>query len=604
MKEIRIEKLCLENFKCHDHLALDFGGRNASIYGDNASGKTSIYDALTWLLFGKDSLGGGAMEVKPLNSAGEVRDHQAVTQVTAVLWTEGRRWELRRTYRELWATKRGEKEPVFQGNTSEYYVDGVPCRRSDYLTRVRALVEEDTFRMLTTISRFAGELNWQQRREILYDLAQVAGDREILESQPRFAPLLRGMGDLSLGDYQKKLLAEKKSLSGVKSDIPARISEVETTLREVGSPDFAALRARREILLQEREALATDTGLRAQIRSRQLDLRQLEQENTAYRASQGQEERAIQRQLRDNGTQMAAARVDLDGEIRRVQGDLAEEKARTFAGGVCQTCGQPLPGPALERAQASFAREQARRVESLELRLSDLLARKAEGELRVSRLERERKNLEDQLKAARQVGAAPADLAGYSEKRQQILGDLADLQGALAKQSGKESRREKVEAEIQKLDRELGKESLLDFTRERLAKLRRDSEEVQARLEEIGEQLYRMEDFSRFKVQFVEAGINSRFRLARFRLCRELLSGGLEDCCDVMLDGVPYGNLNTGARINVGIDIINTLSQHYGVRVPLFVDNAESVTRLEPGLGQVIRLVVSPGDGALRLERE
>ena len=94
MKENRIEKLTLENFKCHDHLTLDFGSRNASVYGDKASGKTSIYDALTWLLFGKDSQGGGTMEVKPLNADGEVRDHLAVTQVTAVLRVEGRQWEL------------------------------------------------------------------------------------------------------------------------------------------------------------------------------------------------------------------------------------------------------------------------------------------------------------------------------------------------------------------------------------------------------------------------------------------------------------------------------------------------------------------------------
>lgn len=600
MKEIRIETLALENFKCHDHLTLDFGGRNASIYGDNASGKTSIYDALTWLLFGKDSLGGGAMEVKPLNAEGEVRDHLAVTQVTAVLQVEGRQWELRRAYREVWATKRGEKAPVFQGNTSEYYVDGVPCRRNDYLARVRALVEEDTFRMLTTISRFAGELNWQQRREILYDLAQVAGDREILEMQPRFAPLLEGLGDLSLSDYQKKLLAEKKSLSGVKSDIPARISEVENTLKELGNPDFSALRARREVLLHNREALTTDT--RERIRSRELDLRQLEQENAAFRGTQGGQEQEIRRRLRENSAQMALSRVDLDGEIRRVQEDLAAEKARRFAGGLCPTCGQALPGPALEQARDSFTRDQARRVDSLNLRLSDLLARKAEGELRLDRLERERQTLEGQLKTAGQ--AAPEDLPGYGEKRQQILDDLAALQKELAAQSEQEDRRKKIDTELRQLDRELGKESLLEITRGRLETLRRDSERVHDRLEEIGQQLYLMEDFSRFKVQLVEAGINSRFRMARFRLCRELLSGGVEDCCDVMLDGVPYGNLNTGARINLGIDIINTLSQHYGVRVPLFVDNAESVTRLEPGLGQVIRLVVSPRDSVLRLERE
>ena len=65
--------------------------------------------------------------------------------------------------------------------------------------------------------------------------------------------------------------------------------------------------------------------------------------------------------------------------------------------------------------------------------------------------------------------------------------------------------------------------------------------------------------------------------------------------------GVPYICLNNGAKINVGIDIINTLSRHYGVTVPLFVDNAESVTRLQACSAQVIRLVVSENDKELRM---
>ena len=72
----------------------------------------------------------------------------------------------------------------------------------------------------------------------------------------------------------------------------------------------------------------------------------------------------------------------------------------------------------------------------------------------------------------------------------------------------------------------------------------------------------------------------------------------------MVYDGVPYQALNNGAKINVGIDIINTLSLAYGVRVPLFIDNAESVTRLEETETQTIRLVVSEQDKELRIDYE
>ena len=89
--ELRLKRLHLENFKCHKALTIDFGGRSTSIYGDNATGKTSIYDGLTWLLFGKDSLGNGekSLEIKPLRPDGSVEDHEAVTEVEAVFLADG-----------------------------------------------------------------------------------------------------------------------------------------------------------------------------------------------------------------------------------------------------------------------------------------------------------------------------------------------------------------------------------------------------------------------------------------------------------------------------------------------------------------------------------
>ena len=142
MKNIRIMQLRLENFKCHRLLELDLQGNSATIYGDNAAGKTSIYDALTWLLFGKDSAGNGEknIDVKPLSAAGAVADHNAITAVEAALLVAGEPVTLRRTYREVWSTKRGSSVESFDGHTSEYYIDGVPCKKNAFDSRIREIV--------------------------------------------------------------------------------------------------------------------------------------------------------------------------------------------------------------------------------------------------------------------------------------------------------------------------------------------------------------------------------------------------------------------------------------------------------------------------------
>ena len=100
----------------------------------------------------------------------------------------------------------------------------------------------------------------------------------------------------------------------------------------------------------------------------------------------------------------------------------------------------------------------------------------------------------------------------------------------------------------------------------------------------------------------LEAKINKKFNHATFRLFIENINGGLEECCDTTYQGVPYNSMNNGARINIGLDICNTLSQHYGISLPCFIDNAEAVSKIIDTNAQQIRLFVSEADKKLRIE--
>lgn len=242
---IELITLSLENFKCHKHLEIRFDGRSASIYGDNAAGKSSIYDGLTWLLFGKDSGGKKDFDIKPLTPEGAVKDHAAITSVEAVLRVNGAERKLKRTYYEVWSTKRGSAETTFYGHSSSFFVDGVPCKKNEFARRVGEIVDEEVFRLLTSVSYFAAEMPWQERRAALFDVAAVATDGEILSSDARFAPLEAEMGSLPLEDYRKKITAQRKGLNVVRSEIPARLDECKKTVEDLSSLDFPALEAER-----------------------------------------------------------------------------------------------------------------------------------------------------------------------------------------------------------------------------------------------------------------------------------------------------------------------------------------------------------------------
>lgn len=641
MKAIKINRLTLENFKCHQLLNLTLDGRPVSIYGDNATGKTSIYDALTWLLFGKDSMGNGEknIDIKPLDANGEVRDHEAITSVEAEFSVDGEAITFRRTYREVWTTRRGTGAPVYEGNTSDYFVSGIPMKKNAYDSAIKELVSEDLFRMLTSVSYFASGMKWQERRAVLFDMAGTLTDKEIMASNAQFAQLLDSMGKHSLSEYKTKLLHERKGLTGVRDDTPTRINECQRTLQDISGIDFASARAEEQELTAKRDgiqvqlmAMEQDSVLekkRLDLREAKLERDQLEARNRAHR--EGQRSTGRDLSYLHNEVSREKARVEsnrgflqgvkssiarYDKEIQNSRDEYVRVNGEAFAGGICPTCGQPLPFEQLQEATRIFNLKKEDRLEKIIQKANSLKEEKQRSEGRVQEIEQEIsqreaniRELEEQLRNAQSVTVTITDLPEYAEGIAAANAKVNALQTEISGLVADSSKvREQLRSDLAAANDQLrfvqgviAKEAIKGQTEKRIEELKADARNAAEALETIEKMLYLMEEFTRFKAKFVEDSINDLFRVATFRLFREQANGGLEERCDVVYNGVPFMGLNNGMKVNVGIDIINTLSRYYGVTVPLFVDNAEAVTRLEACNAQVIRLVVSEEDKELRI---
>ena len=92
---IVLKSLDLVHFKCFPKLHLDFHEGVNNIYGENAAGKTSVYDSLTWLLFNKDSAGNARPDIKPHGAP-----QGTMPEVTAILIVDGEPIKLRKVLRE------------------------------------------------------------------------------------------------------------------------------------------------------------------------------------------------------------------------------------------------------------------------------------------------------------------------------------------------------------------------------------------------------------------------------------------------------------------------------------------------------------------------
>src|SRR5690606_30190993 len=176
------------------------------------------------------------------------------------------------------------------------------------------------------------------------------------------------------------------------------------------------------------------------------------------------------------------------------------------------------------------------------------------------------------------------------EQIRQAQADVSTTVAAIQKEA------DEISGAIQALEQAKARFEARESGLKRIEELKAEERRLAAEYEELEHQLYLTDEFIRTKVRLLEDKINSKFKMARFKLFNVLVNGGIEECCETTFNGVPYGNLNNGARLNIGLDIINTLAEHYGFSPPVWLDNAESVVNILPTKGQQIRLIVSAAD--------
>ena len=595
--QMKLNRLTCSHFKSFRSYSLDTGGGNATVYGDNGTGKTTLPDALHWVLFGKDSTGRADFELKTVGDDGRAEpmlDHS----VELELELHGQPLQIKKTLSENWVKARGSARAEFAGHRTAWEIDRVPLQKKEFDAAIARLCDEERLRLLTSPLYFASVLPWQQRRRILMELCGGLAEDEVIAASPGLAELPHLLSGRTIEDFRRVLAAGKTLLNQQLKMIPVRVDEVSRSLAPAGKDSRETLLA----AVHEAEAALRDASEARpgpQQAGRQQALRQADESLTLALREQGERERRL--------SVARSRRAELADEAGRLEARLTAKRAewqRRDAApspeplpGVCPACGRELPPDQLEQARAQAAAEFARRRDAALRQLSvegqALAARNGELSAQLAELDSSLPGLE----------AALAETTARAAEARSSLAALGPAQSAEPLDAASQAKTQQLLSQrslaLATFDRrELG----LD----RIAELQRQEQTLSAEYAELERQTFLTEEFLRAKVQLLESSINSQFRLARFRLFEPQVNGALSEVCEVLGEGgIPYnGGLNHAARINTGLDIINTLSRHYRFSAPIFIDNAEAVTQLEDTAAQLIRLVVSETDKTLRVETE
>lgn len=667
--KLKIRSLHMENFKGIKSLDVNFSNKT-SIKGQNAAGKTTIFDAFTWLLFNKNSAGEEKFNVRPLDKDGKRIDNVEI-KVVAVLDVDGKEVELSKVQKQNWVKKRGTDTVTLQGNVNSFEIDGYPKSEADFKAYVSGLAQsEDMFKMLTNPQYFSS-LKWKDQRDILMRLATDVSDVELAQTDAKYAPLL---GELEKAPSTDDIRAKfSKALSEWKKkqlEIPVRIDEVEKSKIDVdvAEQELAKVDLVRRIAecgKKMENAGSTLGDLRSKEMQLQFDMSGMEQtmnrELSNKRSIMDAELRDCKNELEHFAVTISLKEkqisdnektiTDADAERKKLGEQYNSEKAKAFdetpylfdeskwifdeSTTVCSLCGQKLPDDKIEQIKADFearkekAKEDSFRkladakrnfieqtnsnMENIKSKgfeqkriIEDLTKKNVELQQSVESLEKqEKETLAKKEELSKQLSELPEE-ADYSQNEEyvklkvehdKVFAKIEKLESEGADSVVDELKAEKadLQAQLDEVNAIIAKASMNVEIDERIAQLQAEQKEIGQKVADQEQMLYLLEEFIRFKLDKVSESINSHFKTVNFKLFEMQLNGGMKDCCECTVNGVPYSTLNSGHRIVAGLDIIRSLSELYGVSVPIFVDNCEAVSsgNLPDMESQMICLYVS-----------
>lgn len=638
---MKLTKLELLNFKGLKAFTINFNG-DVIIRGDNATGKTTVFDSVCWLLFGKDSLDRADFEIKTLDRGEPV--HKVNHEVTGTFTLdEGGTVELKRVYREKYSSPRGG-EVTMTGHTTDYFVDGVPKKEKEYKEIVNSLVDENIFKLITNPLYFNETYSWQNRRKLLLEMCGDISDKDVIAEYSELKALTDILSGHSVDDHRKVVAAKKTAINKELDMIPVRIDEALRGKPTIDTP--------RDVLIQEislatttLETLEADKALlvnghavvdtRAELKDVQRRLMaresELQMEYKKQSALKSNEYDMVVSELNNLSSKVESTKHRLDTSNRDIQriesviDELMHQRQQVNEDAfvmdideACPTCGQKLPAEqiqaAREKAETKFNLRKSKQLEelnqSIELKQQDIenIKKRDAGLEPVE-------TLEALIKAKELVKQTITDEIG--QLTAPVLDDdsiYADLKAEefMLQMKLDESNTDHSEeiADIDKriattkehrfnLETELNKYEEAKRIDTRVAELESQQAELAAEKSKLDEASYLMDEFVKAKVNMLEDVINSRFKLARFKMFNVMLNGNVEECCETTYKGVPYRSMNNAARINIGLDIINALTSYFKVNAPVFIDNAEAVTEFVPVNSQTIKLIVDESEPQL-----
>jgi DNA repair exonuclease SbcCD ATPase subunit len=652
MIDIVLRRIEIKDFRGIKYFACDLTQDNV-IEGDNATGKSSIFAAFTWCLFGKDEKDRKDFEIKP--ASGGVPVGHTQTSVELTLEINGEVTLLKREYYEKWVRHTGDDHDTYEGNETACWWNDAPVNVTEYGKRVAAVIDPQMFKMLTNPAYFQ-TMKWSDQREILLRLVHEATDEELAAGDKDILAMIAEMSGKTEKDFRAEKAAALKRLRKEKEGVEPRIDEVRKGMTEI---TFSEEYLRDEAAKADKEAEGINAELASLSQAQEAVLAQLKAKRDeiaeteakaqqlvvdakmaeGLRVSKANGERsvlqaeisALDRKLETQNNYIvafvkqsdtyAAERDKLKSEHAELSGRYVKEASAEFSadGLLCPTCGRPMTTEQVKQAELDYNAAKAIRLEDIVkegTRLKDRIEAaqnvldEREGKLKAIEAERDA-DADKRMELQRRLSSMPEaeaereiiaeEIPGWKELQQKAIALRQEMSDIERGGDGQEARSEasaKLKACMDRKAEIMACMTDLENNRKaeaRIAELEEHGRELAQQIADYERMELAAKKLEKLRFEDVERKVNGLFHNVTFKLFDYTIEGKAVDTCVAVVGDALYPVANSAGKLNAGLDIIHTLSEHFGYRCPIFIDNAEGVTYIDGRGMQLVRMYVVKG---------
>lgn len=647
--QIRLRKIKLTNFKGIRSWEAAFN-QITNIYGENAAGKTTIFDAFTWNLFGKDSQDRKDAEFKTLDENNQVIP-QIDHEVELELQVEQQVINIKRILREKWTKKRGTAIAEFTGNETLFFWNDVPLNAGEFSTKVSGLIDENLFKLITNPLFFNLNMKWQDRRNVLFTLASKIDDSEIFNriataDNQKMIDDIRVMLNQgkTIAEYKKEIASKKKKLKDELDAIPTRVDEANRSMPQEENYGMIETKIKHfkdeiaTINIKKDDASKANAAANKLIIDKQNELNQmksklqqlefaLSNKNTEsinllrHQISELQYSINSAKNLIENNEAIIresnssiASLESINAELRKKWNEVNEKKfTLSDDKTVCPSCLRKLDDDKIfdieESLRNNFNTSKENELNSINqtgiTNTEKINALKARIKNCGDGIENSKKEIADneaviagkrnEIDAFSNVKPLPTEemislqnqINSFVIPGQTETTDLSPLNAAITD----------YQNQIDELNKKLAGKDQIDIINNRIKQLNESQVQYAQQLADLEGQEFVIDSFNKTRIDTMVESVNSKFKYVKFKLFSENINGGIEECCDTLVNTngawVSFQSGNQAGQLNAGLDIINTLCKFHQVNAPIFIDKRESINELIDTESQIINLIVS-----------